>query len=253
MSTMKFLKYSLICVFVTFLIIIILAYPFTQINENVLEVFFAVFGIIYAIIGGFIIMILLENHMKIKNHIWADINAIQDLRDFLIYVDNQADRVKEIKDTISCYVKSIIEIEWLKMSNNKPLNNDTSEEIYDIMKAVNKIEVANKSDAVALDKLISTIGVITTYRTNRIASSQHKLPALLQFFINVLSILVIIIFSQLDIDVFFVKLLLNGIIIFSVILIYIIIWDLSNPFKGTWRISSKPYEALLNKFLITSI
>ena len=229
------------------LIYLLVAYPLWQVEDNTLEVFFGVFGVIYAIVAGFIMLVLLENYSAIKAHIWAEVNALQDLRDYLIYVDNQDHRVEEIKGTIKLYVESVIEREWLEMVSSGKTDMDTSAEIYAIMQSINKIEITNRSDAVALGKLIDTVGDITTHRTDRLFSSGEKLPFLLKPFILIMSILVILIFTFLPIDNFTIKLLLNGANVFAVVLIYLVILDLSHPFKGTWSISNEPFVDLLKR------
>jgi len=115
------------------------------------------------------------------------------------------------------------------------------------MKGINKIEVTNQSDSVALSKLIDTLGEITTHRTNRLSSSSEKLSFLLIQFVIILSILVVFIFTMLPIEDIAIRFLLNGINIFAVVFIFIIIWDLSNPFRGAWSIRNEPYQDLLRK------
>lgn len=222
-----------------------IAYPLWQIEESLLEVFFGVFGVIYAIIAGFVILVLLQNYNTIKVHIWAEVNALQDLRDYLIYVDNQNNVVEKMRKTIKNYVESIIEKEWKDMVGSGKVDMDTSAEIYEIMKSINTIKVTNPSDAVALNKLIDTLGNITTHSTNRLYSSGEKLPFLLFLFVIILSILVVFIFTLLPIQDTLTRFLLNGVNIFTAVFIYIIIWDLNHPFKGTWSINYKPYQNFL--------
>lgn len=224
---------------------LLITYPSLQTEESILEVFFGVFGVIYAIVAGFIILVLLENYNAIKAHIWAEVNALQDLRDYLIYVDNQNDVVDEIKGTIKVYVASVIEKEWPKMISSGKVDMDTPVEIYEVMKSINHIEITNRSDAVALGKLIDTVGDITTHRTNRLYSSGERLPFLLMLFIIILSVLVILTFTFLPIEDMLIRFLLNGINIFVVVFNYIVIQDLSHPFKGAWSINNEPYRDLL--------
>ena len=211
---------------------LLISFPLWHVEESILEVFFGVFGVIYAIVAGFIMLVLLENYSAIKAHIWAEVNALQDLRDYLVYVDNQNDVVDGIKGSIKIYVESVIQKEWPAMTGSGKVDVDTSVEIYEVMKGINKIEVTNRSDAIAQGKLIDTVGDITTHRTNRLCSSSEKLPFLLMLFLIILSILVVFIFTLLPIEDFATRFLLNGVNIFAVIFIYVVIWDLSNPFKG---------------------
>jgi len=56
---------------------------------------------------------------------------------------------------------------------------------------------------------------------------------------------VVFIFTLLPIEETAMRFLLNGINIFAVVFIYVVIWDLSHPFKGAWSLSSEPYQDLL--------
>ena len=233
--------------FILALSYLLIIYPLWHIEEDFVEIFFGVFSIIYAIVAGFVVMVLLENYNAINAHIWAEVNALQDLRDYLLYVDNQNNMIENIRETIKTYVKSVITKEWPEMMSSSKMDMDTSPEIYAIMKSVNKIEVTNQSDAVALSKLIDTVGDITTHRTNRLYSSEEKLPFLLMLFIVISSFLVVFIFTLLPIQDLMTKFLLNGVNIFAISFIYMIIWDLSHPFIGSWSISNKPYQHLLTR------
>ena len=235
---------ALIILAVSYLLI---TYPLLHIEEDVLEIFFGIFSIIYTIVAGFIILVLLENYNSINAHIWAEINELQDLRDYLVYVDNQEHVVNEIKATLKIYVKSVFEQEWPKMIGADKVDVDTSPEIYAIMKSINKIRVTNLSDTVALSKLIDTMGNVTTHRTNRLYSSSEELPFLLKLFIVISSTLVVFIFTLLPIQDVVIRFLLNGVNIFAIVFIYTIIWDLSHPFRGTWSINDGPYRDLATR------
>ncbi|MDM8559833.1 DUF4239 domain-containing protein [Candidatus Parabeggiatoa sp. HSG14] len=244
---MKISHSIIIIVLLIFGLNYLLITPLWHIEDSILEIFFSIFSIIYAIVAGFVIMVLLENYNAINAYIWAEINALQDLRDYLVYVDNQDEVVDKIKRTVKIYAESVIEKEWPEMVSSSKVDMDTSAEIYEVMKSINKIEITNQSDTVALSKLIDTVGNITTHRTNRLYSSYEKLPFLLMLFIIISSFLVVFIFTLLPIQDTIIRFLLNWVNIFAVVFIYIIIWDLSHPFNGTWSISNEPYRDFLTK------
>lgn len=212
-----------------------------------MEIFYSVFGMIYAIVAGFVILVLLEDYNAIKNHIGEEINALQDLRDFLVYVDNNDEAVAEIKRAIKTYVASVIDKEWPAMVAAHKTDLDTSPELYAVMKSINQINPTNQSDIVALEKLIDTVGEITDHRTNRLDASQEKLPLLLKPFLITMSALVVFVFMLLAIPDPVARFLLNGANIVAVGFIYIIIIDLSNPFKGGWSIDDEDFRDLLTK------
>ncbi|MCA8996423.1 MAG: DUF4239 domain-containing protein [Planctomycetaceae bacterium] len=229
---------------VSVFLLLVARQPWT-IDPGTMEVFFGVFGMIYAIVVGFVILVLLENYNALKVHIWEEVNALQDLRDCLVYVDDQPESVLAVRGATKRYVESVLDEEWKEMSGTGPADLDTSPQLYCMMKNVHKVQVANQSDAVALGKLIDTIGEITTHRTNRLAACRERLPFLLMFYINVLSVLVVFLFSLLAIESLAARVLLNGVNLFAVGFMYLVIWDLNHPFQGFWSIDDGPYRSLI--------
>lgn len=216
-------------------------------DSNIMETFFNVFGTLYAIMVGFVILMVSNYYHQIKNAINDEINSIQDLHDYLVYVDNNDQVVLEIKQAINDYISSIIEQEWPKMRSSEHTEVFTSEPLYNIMKKINKLEPKNPSDIAALEKLMSEVNAITTYRTDRLGMSNENLPPLLVHVSFILSVSVVFVFLFMPIDSFFLKIILNGILSFAVGLIYYMIIDLNNPFRGDWRVTFDSYQKLLEK------
>lgn len=223
-------------------------YQTFTIEKEVLNVFFGLFGVIYAIIIGFAIYLVLDDYNEVKSYIYAEVNELQDFRDYLMYVDNQDDLVQEIRTKIKQYVQAVVQKEWPAMAKNKDIDMDTPPEIYAIMKSINKIKPTNQSDITALERLIQSIGNITTYRTDRLLASHTKLPALVQHIIFILSLFIVVIFTLIPISNFWVNMGLNALNTFGIALIYFVIIDLNDPFAGVWCISPKPFEDLLKRF-----
>ena len=211
--------------------------------------FFSVFGMLYAIISGFLLVDVLGRYNDLSNTFEGELNAVEDVRDFLIYVDGEQDAVKlEVKKRLSAYIRSISRKEWPAMIKGKALNSDTSEELYNVMKAVDKIEVTNESDRVALGSLIDRISDLTTLRTKRISLANQKLPSrlkLLTFFMSVILVLGMILVGAKELSL---HMGMVGSVTFAVHLLYMIIVDLDKPFNGTWRIDKTPLDAVEKAF-----
>lgn len=217
-----------------------------QVEGNILEIYFSLFGSIYAIVIGFVLLVIITHHNNIKRFISSEVNAIQDLRDFLHYIDGDDQSVERIKEKVKSYVSTIIKTEWTQLKTEKPIHADTSVELYEIIAIINEITIRpnDLSDKIAVKKLINTVGHITTYRTNRLTSLNEKLPPVMIQLIFVLSLCIVLPFSVLPVDGI-VWFFFNVVNIFSVAYIFFIIGDLNNPFGGYWSISNHQYELLL--------
>lgn len=91
--------------------------------------FFSVFGIVYAIVAGFLLVTVLTKYSDLNQAIENKLNAIETVRDFLTYLNDEKNEVKmSIKDTLSHYSFSLLNKEWPEMSDpHEPMDSDTSE------------------------------------------------------------------------------------------------------------------------------
>ena len=67
------------------------------------EEFYSVFGMIYAIVSGFLLVEVLNRFNKLSEVVEAELNAISDVRDFLLYVDGQEDIKRSVKKELQEY------------------------------------------------------------------------------------------------------------------------------------------------------
>lgn len=218
------------------------------VDISVLETFFGAFGTIYAIVIGFVIFQVLDYYNQLKSHISSEINAIQNLRDFLAFIDDHDDEVRETLEHIDDYVASVIEQEWPNMLAEQKTNMDTSVALHQVIKSVNKINPCNQSDIVALEKLIQTISEISTHRTHRLKESRtNRLPPLLKQLVIILSSFIILAFTFLPLEDMVVKVIFSSAMTFAVTLIYFVILDLDNAYTGSWAVTNDRYKELLDE------
>lgn len=59
--------------------------------------FFTVFGVLYAILVGFLLVTVLNRFSSLSQVIEEELNVLEDIRDFTIYLDGQANVVDNIK------------------------------------------------------------------------------------------------------------------------------------------------------------
>ena len=205
------------------------------------EEFYSVFGMIYAIVSGFLLVEVLNRFNKLSEVVEAELNAISDVRDFLLYVDGQEDIKQSVKKELQEYVHSVATVEWSTMNDDYAvLNSDTSKELYDVMHAVNKVEVNNESDREALHFLISEMSSITSLRTERISIANQQLPPRLKHLLVYMSLVLIAAFVINAGMEPWIHCFMVGSITACVHLLYIVIADLNTPFTGLWTISVSP-------------
>ena len=227
------------------------------------SVFYTTYGILYAIIIGFILVGALGRYEQLKLAVDSEINVIQNIRDFLIYFsDSTSMQRAEVKDSPSeqinvllnirqalyKYVKSVYEKEWLEMSDKTETTDpDSTQELKAIIVSVSKLESQDENDSIALTSIINSLSDLTNHRTKRIYLSNEEIPPPIMKLLIFMSIFLVSGFLILGVQNVWVHLIM--IISFSttIQLIINLLTDLNNPFSGIWNIDNKRYVALAEK------
>lgn len=212
--------------------------------------FFSVFGIVYAIVAGFLLVTVLTKYSDLNQTIENELNAIETVRDFLTYLNDEKDEVKKsIIASLSHYTSSLLYKEWPEMSDpHEPMDSDTSEELYEIMRNSKKISVDTESDGVVFTAIIENISDITKLRTRRIALANERLPPRLKFLLIFMSVVLIAAFMLLGVQNIYTHVAILVSLSISIHLLYMIIEDLDHPFYGIWNINRMPLEELVKRF-----
>ncbi len=212
--------------------------------------FFTVFGVIYAIIAGFLLLDVLGRYGELARTCEAELNAVECIRDFLVYLEaNQPEIGIRIRRSLRDYVASVSMTEWPQMCDAAgDTDSDTSEELYALMRVVNEVEVKTEADQVVLTAFIDKIAEITTKRTERICLANTRLPPRLKALLLFMSISLVAGFLLMKVANVYVHFFMAASLAMCVHLLYLIIEDLDHPFYGVWNVSNSGFDQLLVKF-----
>lgn len=208
------------------------------------EVFFSVFGIIYAIIVGMFIVEALSRFNNLRALTEQELNAVEDIRDFLVYLDDNDAARPAIRASLLAYVNSVVKDEWPKMrSNPDHMDSDTSPQLYQLMKDVREIKIGKEPSRVALESIVNKIAELTTYRTDRIKRAVEYITFPLRLLILGLSFAIagglILMFTPLWLHLFMVIVTVT-----AMATLYELISDLNRPFGKAelWTISDESFK-----------
>ena len=227
------------------------------------SVFYTTYGILYAIIIGFILVGALGRYEQLKLAVDSEINVIQNIRDFLIYFSDstsmeragvkgsrseQISSLLNIRQALYTYVKSVYEKEWLEMSDKTEMTDpDSTQELKAVIVSVSKLESQDENDSIALTAIMNLLSDLTNHRAKRIYLSDEEIPPPIMKLLIFMSIFLVAGFFILGVQNMWVHLIM--IISFSttIQLIINLLADLNNPFSGIWNIDNKRYVALAEK------
>ena len=210
------------------------------------QVFFSVFGFLYAVILGFLLAHVLGNFNTLTGVIEDEINAVEDIRDLVAYVADQQKALRELLVSLHHYTASVEEKEWPGMTSTRSTdhseNSDTTDELYAVMRGINQFETQDNNDSVAVHSMLNKLAEVTTFRTKRWHFSGDKLSPALRGLVLFLSLIMVAGFTLLNVVSFWI----HGMMVFGVVVgshfIFIIIEDLNSPFKGIWNIKPEPFR-----------
>ena len=131
---------------------------------------------------------------------------------------------------------------------HEPMDSDTSEELYEIMRKSKEISVDTEKDGVVFTAIIENISDITKLRTRRITLANERLPPRLKILLTFMSIVLITAFILIGVHNFYTHVAVLVSLSVSIHLLYMIIEDLDHPFYGIWNINRMPLEALVKRF-----
>lgn len=214
-------------------------------------VFFSIVGVIYAITVAFLLVIVLEKYKRLDDTIIAEINLMEDVRDFLIFIKNNMSIQKKIYKSLLEYARFVYQKEWQELKqhreNNTYCDSDTSKELYQLMEDISKLEPKSKNEEIALREIITKIGEITTLRTIRVNLSAESLSPILYFYLRMMGAILTVPFILLNGGNVFMQGGMVLAIVSAIKILYSIIKDFDNPLVGFWNVQPTELKHFLER------
>ena len=222
-----------------------LFYTNVSIDLGAWGVFYTVFGVLYAIIIGFIMISTLEKFDLLKLAIDSEVNEIQNVRVLLKYFSNlQKEVINNVRKALLSYVNSIHSIEWENMIKKESLP-EFSSELENVIESVSHLKSEDENDSIALTSIINTLSGLTECRTKRIYLSKEEVPPPIMKLLIFMSIILVTGFIFLGVENFWVHLFMVSSLSTTVQLIINLLTDLNNPFKGIWVVDNTHYIGIV--------
>ena len=114
-------------------------------------VFYTVFGVLYAIIIGFILIATLDKFDNLKRSIDSEVNEIQNVRVLLKYFsDSQKEVINNVRKALLIYVNSIHSIQWDKMVEKVSLP-EFSSKLENVIESVSHLKSEDENDSYCIN------------------------------------------------------------------------------------------------------
>lgn len=223
--------------------IVTLCVPERQDTNNAeLEIFFSIFGLVYAIVIG---LFVIEGHRRMTDLcslIHNEINSVDDILDFLVYYEEseQSETIDEIKKELLMLALS------LKTNLNHLYEPNRQENwrrmVRKIIVRITKLKISSESSKIALEGLIRKVADLTTFRSQTMGLLRRGFRGEFYTLMAFMAIVVIIGMTYMSVSDKVLHSALNGIIATLMWLLGVLVWDLDHPRKGSWTIYNEIEE-----------
>lgn len=220
--------------------------------------YFTTYGTLFAIISGMVLVNVLERFQQLESVLEDELNAIESIRDSLVYLHLDASVRSDFCRTLLGYLKSIAGVEWQLMSQQDEkdapmIDSDTNAELLAIHSYAAHILHNRKPNDGASVNLIESLIIplildLGKFRTRRLSLAQAQLPPRLKFLLLWMIFFLVIGFILMSVENLYVNIFMTVAVSGAIQWLYTIISDLDHPYYGIWNLSTEQLDKLILKF-----
>lgn len=222
-----------------------------QSDTSIWEIFFSVFGLLYSIIVG---LLVVEAHRRVRElsaAVHAELNAVGDICDFLRYFDGKnRTTVIQVLEALDVYVNDVVKDMTpnhrifmseekeaiMNEGERKKQDENRRRHITDIIDRVSELNAYDPNDIDALDAIIKKIGDLTTFRAQKTEIARRGFPRSYYYLLTSMSLVMIAGFIGLNVYSLYLHGIFVALVTFATICLFLIIRDLDSPLRGEWNI-----------------
>ena len=205
--------------------------------------FASVFGTLYGIIIAFVIFEVWVQFNRLSSLVDREALGIEKLYRLALYFNDKKISL-QMKKAVEKYAKVVIKGNFQKLAAGER-NKESSKVFREIYSVIRGIKISNAREQTVFRHLIDHYDQLSETRTERINQALTRLPALLKVFLYSASIFTLFIFIVLPFANPFYGFITTGTLGFVIAMVFMIIEDLDNPFKGFWKITPEAFERAL--------
>ena len=218
--------------------------------------FFTTYGTLFAIISGMVLANVLERFQNLENVVEEELNAIESIRDTLVYLNLQPQDHQAYLQVLCDYLKAIADKEWPSMlaveSESAKIDSDTNKELIAIHEHTAELLHRKPNGGIAVSLIesliIPLILELGKFRTHRLALAEAQLPPRLKFLLLWMIFFLVVGFILMSVENLYVNIFMTVAVSGAIQWLFTVITDLDHPFFGIWNVSRSQLDTLILKF-----
>jgi len=222
------------------------------------EIFFSVFGLMYAIIVGLLIVETHRRWYELSSAIQSEITSIGNIHDCLRYFGEHQQNSNAKKKVVTALIKYVkgMALDWNKLKEKRAsgdrLDRFQGRGVRDIIEATDELSPADENDSCAMQAIVETTCELTAHRTNRIELGERGLQGpfkSLVFFMSFALLGGILLF---DVDQLWLHAVLVFVTTVAVAGLFLLLLDIDRPFSGLWSVGRESLKDIIRKLAVDS-
>ncbi len=205
--------------------------------------FLSVFGTLYGILAAFVVFEVWSQYNRISALIGKEAQALEQLFRLSLYF-RDAQLTERMKAGIREYINLVVEGKFRQLSKGQR-NAQSGLALRKISEVIQSVEFDDEHDSIVFEQIVEHYGEVAQLRTERTNESRNRLPRFLKYFIYIASGFALITFLIMPFEVAVYGLFSAFVIGFLQAMVFQLIEELDNPFKGHMQLTPAPFSMAL--------
>jgi hypothetical protein len=211
-------------------------------HNDVAAAIYATLGVLYAVLLGFVVIIVWEGFDKSNLNAVKEANCLRSLyRDAQAFPLMQRQQVRTLAQE---YAQTVIKDEWETMKVGKA-SPQTEEKLQEMWVFYSAYQTAGETERIFLEESVRKLNELGALRAERLIDSRTGIHPWLWFVLIVGGVTVIVFAFLFGSENLAGQIIMTALLAALISLILFTIFSLDYPFTGDISISAQPFELLL--------
>ncbi len=209
-------------------------------NHEVAGYLLSIVGTLYSVLLGLIVVDTQGKYQQAKMMTQQEADSCLDL--FHVSYTMPAPVRSKLHQQLQEYLRSVDEEEWPSITTTETFNDSAKSAFREIWWTLVDYEPDTTRGVEAYSKLLDIMQNLTDARRYRLQFSKYRLPDVMWGVVIAGGVLTVLFTYLFEVNDAKAQLFMTGLVALSLALNVLLIAMFSNPYKGTMRISSEPFE-----------
>jgi hypothetical protein len=204
-------------------------------HNDVAGYLFSAVGILYAVVLGFVVVVVWQKYDVTVSNVENEVNAVGDIYHV---VDGLTDPTRsEVRSDLRNYVEIVIHMEWPAMASKQPLSEAGASVLEDVFFRIDTFMPSNSKEFAAMQAAIIAAQRLADARRSRLIEAVPAVPSVLWFALIVGALAMIAFCYIFGVENRPAQLMMTAILVGLIGILFVVINAFSTPFAGSVRIS----------------